>query len=373
MLLTAQEAHLFFKLHRNLMFYVNQRLHVLPDKARSAEEFSGGSLEARLKVREAFLDEMDLIESFVNENPVGFSEVELDIVLSWRHLVAGEFYIFRELKKHTVFLSSEDQPIAYGVTALTQPFEAMVGPYLPRMTETVLLPFNGKIIYDGLLSGYNISFGAGFRRSLNEDYKEAKNRCGIVTSLPATDLPVARKEVSKPKKSRSKVGQSDDAKDVLGLVIGMTDQFCHDHLNDEYAVLCRKLAEKLARKRPSPLLSGKPTTWACGIVRTIGLVNFLDDSSQTPHMKLTAIDKAFGVGESTGQGNSKKIRTMLKIRQFDYEWILPSRMDKNPLIWMLTVNGFVMDIRQAPREAQAVAFEKGLIPYIPADRVDTCE
>jgi len=27
-----------------------------------------------------------------------------------------------------------------------------------------------------------------------------------------------------------------------------------------------------------------------------------------------------------------------------------------------------MDIRQAPREAQVVAYEMGLIPYIPADR-----
>ncbi len=35
---------------------------------------------------------------------------------------------------------------------------------------------------------------------------------------------------------------------------------------------------------------------------------------------------------------------------------------------MLSVNGLLMDIRQAPREAQEVAFRKGLIPYIPADR-----
>ena len=43
-------------------------------------------------------------------------------------------------------------------------------------------------------------------------------------------------------------------------------------------------------------------------------------------------------------------------------------MEDNPLVWMLSVNGFLMDIRQAPRDAQVVAFEKGLIPYIPADR-----
>ena len=43
-------------------------------------------------------------------------------------------------------------------------------------------------------------------------------------------------------------------------------------------------------------------------------------------------------------------------------------MDDNPLIWRLQVNGFLMDIRHAPREAQEVAFNKGPIPYIPADR-----
>jgi Domain of unknown function (DUF6398) len=120
--------------------------------------------------------------------------------------------------------------------------------------------------------------------------------------------------------------------------------------------------------RNSPLVSGKAATWACGIIRTIGWVNFLDDSTQTPHMKLTAIDKALGVGESTGQGKSMLIRKMFKIQTFDIHWTLPSRMDDNPMIWTLMVNGFLVDIRHMPREAQEVAFEKGLIPYIPADQ-----
>ena len=42
--------------------------------------------------------------------------------------------------------------------------------------------------------------------------------------------------------------------EVLRVIIEMIDQFCREHLNEEYAVLCRKLAEKLGRKRPSPLL-----------------------------------------------------------------------------------------------------------------------
>jgi hypothetical protein len=43
-------------------------------------------------------------------------------------------------------------------------------------------------------------------------------------------------------------------------------------------------------------------------------------------------------------------------------------MDDNPVAWTLEVNGFIMDIRHAPRELQEAAFEKGLTPYIPADR-----
>jgi hypothetical protein len=81
-------------------------------------------------------------------------------------------------------------------------------------------------------------------------------------------------------------------------------------------------------------------------------------------MKLTAIDKAFGIAGSTGQGKSKAIRTMLKIHQFDHRWTLPSRMNDNPMIWMVEVNGFIVDVRNSPRSVQEIAFEKGLIPYI---------
>ncbi len=156
-----------------------------------------------------------------------------------------------------------------------------------------------------------------------------------------------------------------EKKQAVEEIAGLVDAFCEEHLNEEYADLCRKLTEKLGRKRPTPLVSGKANTWACGIVRTIGWVNFLDDKTQTPHMKLTAIDKAFGVGESTGQGKSMLIRKTLKIRPMAPEWSLRSRMDRNPMAWMIQVNGFLVDARFLKREIQEEALRKGLIPYIP--------
>ena len=113
--------------------------------------------------------------------------------------------------------------------------------------------------------------------------------------------------------------------DAKNQAVGLVDAFCKEHLNEEYAELCRRLTEKLARKRPSPLFSGRPNTWACGIVRTIGWVNFLDDRSQKPHMKLTAIDKAFGVGESTGQGKSMLIRNVIGRFKTSHSWALQNQ------------------------------------------------
>jgi hypothetical protein len=150
----------------------------------------------------------------------------------------------------------------------------------------------------------------------------------------------------------------------------MTDAFCREFLDDEYATLCRKLAGILARKRPSPLIRGKSESWASGIVRVIGWINFLNDPSQPHHMKMSDIDERIGVSEATGSAKATAIRKLLKVRPFDPEWTLPSRMDDNPMAWMIQVNGLLVDARRLPREIQEEAFRKGSIPYIPADRSD---
>ncbi len=150
-------------------------------------------------------------------------------------------------------------------------------------------------------------------------------------------------------------------------LVELTDRLCDAHLNAEYKQLCREMAVAVCQDT-SPVLRGKPEGWAAGIVYALGRVNFLDDPSQTPHMKSTEIAKGFGVSMATMQAKAKTIREGLDLVPFHPDWCLPSRLEKNPLVWMLEVNGFLMDIRVAPREAQVVAYEKGLIPYIPADR-----
>lgn len=51
---TPQDVVLFFKLHRALMFFVNQRLEAVPDGPADADEFSSLSPEVCLKVQKRF-------------------------------------------------------------------------------------------------------------------------------------------------------------------------------------------------------------------------------------------------------------------------------------------------------------------------------
>lgn len=151
-------------------------------------------------------------------------------------------------------------------------------------------------------------------------------------------------------------------------IVALTDEFCREHLNEEYAHLARQATAALCRKRPSPLTQGHLNAWACGIVYALGFVNFLFDRSQEPSMSAAELCAGFGVSKSTGSAKSKAVRDVLNMIQLDPHWCLPSNLADNPLAWMIMVNGLIVDVRRMPLEIQEVAFEKGLIPYIPGKK-----
>lgn len=260
MQVTEDDGKLFYKLYAALLGYVNQKVGVVPEQFSVSSEYTSLPPNTRGTVRDALYEHRELIDQFIVENPAGLSPEELGIVASWKHALVGRFYIFRYLKKYTIFLSAGDKPYkAYGVLGLADPIEQVLGPYLPILCNAVLLPLESQIIYDGLIAPYPVTFGGGVKRSLSEDYNQAKKAFGIITSLgdEATRLS------EKPEKVVPKVGgrsASGEVKAVAEELVKLTDAFCEEFLNEEYADLCRKLTKTLARKRPSPLLKGRLPT-----------------------------------------------------------------------------------------------------------------
>ncbi len=196
--LSQQDANLFFRLMLSLYGFVNRKLQTVPG-ANSPEAYERLSSEEKLKLRGVLFSKPELIDLFVEENPFGFGDEELRIVAGWRDFVSGKFYLERCLKKYAIFISSDDE--VYGVLGLHDPLDAVVDRRrLPLYADAVLLPFKGRIVYDGVLPHYNVFFGRGISGSLKETYMAAKQRGGIIETLGAAPAaePDAEAEQDRP-------------------------------------------------------------------------------------------------------------------------------------------------------------------------------
>ena len=103
---------------------------------------------------------------------------------AWTRSISGTFVVLRHLKKYTIFLHSTSPPSAFGVLGLTTDLEELLPKSrLPIGVKTVLLPYRGVVVYDGLLSVYDIIIGPNMRYGLNEAYKNIKNAGRFFTTL----------------------------------------------------------------------------------------------------------------------------------------------------------------------------------------------
>ena len=181
MKLSEQEANLFFQLMWALQYFVNSKLKIYT-KIKNVEDYADSDTEHKVEIRKALYENIELIDSFVQENPQNFSKENLSIITSWKNYIEGDFYIERFLKRYTVFIDENNK--VYGVFGLQQGFDELIHrSNLPLYVNTFLLPFKGKIIYDGLFGSRNIHFGGGIKRSLKETYMRAKQNNSIIESL----------------------------------------------------------------------------------------------------------------------------------------------------------------------------------------------
>ena len=133
-------------------------------------------------------------------------------------------------------------------------------------------------------------------------------------------------------------------------IVKLTDPFCSEHLDAEYGNLVRKLIAKLARKRPSPLARGDLRIWAAAAVYAVGSVNFLFDRAQRPHLTGDQLSELTGVPKSTLANKAKVIRAALRIRPLEPESCRRELLESNPMAWMISVDGCIVDARTMPPE-----------------------
>ncbi|MFA7230404.1 MAG: hypothetical protein WC071_03975 [Victivallaceae bacterium] len=182
--LSKQDVELYYQLMWPLLFFANKKLNIIHG-VKDVSACKNLTNEEKVQIRDALCQKLTLIDEYTKENPDRLSDENLAIVSSWKNVVSGMFYIERHLKKYTIFITDE---AVYGVVGLRDEIESLVPQsYLPRGVKTILLPFKGQIIYDGIFQIYSVFFGGNITNRLNSTYLKAKQKGKIITSFEARE------------------------------------------------------------------------------------------------------------------------------------------------------------------------------------------
>ena len=117
MKLNQAEIKEFFKLHKSLLFYTNQKMGIIKG-IPSISKFKGPILNDVLKLRNIVCKDLSLIDTFVKQNPYNLSENELKVIENWKRGINATFIIVKYSKDYTIFYHSETQK-CYGVLYVT--------------------------------------------------------------------------------------------------------------------------------------------------------------------------------------------------------------------------------------------------------------
>lgn len=161
-----------------LLVYVNDRFGVVEsfdDPFATYEEQAKASVVMR-----TLWDNVEVIDDFAAKNPFDLSADCLAAAVGWKDALRGPFVFVRHSHGHALLMNEA------GVFAVRGIGEDLSEILLdaPDRVSTVLLPFEGGIVYDGWLSGFGEPFTPDECRTVQDEFEAACAK-GIVWTSDA--------------------------------------------------------------------------------------------------------------------------------------------------------------------------------------------
>ena len=209
MKLTKDEANLFFDLMWKLQWYTNNKYKII-SPIKYLKIYEKLSLEEKSKVRDYLFENItEIVDCFAQDNPFDLDQNEIMIIRGWKQFIRGNFFIERVLKKYAIFINQDTEDV-YGVLGLYDSIDEIIPKnILPLYVKAILLPFKDKIVYDGLLQSYSLSFGRGITSDLKYIYLRAKQNEQIIFNI---------EQLSQPKKGKKLIPAKDWTPEINELV-----------------------------------------------------------------------------------------------------------------------------------------------------------
>ena len=166
--LSKKEADLFYKIYFGLLDFTNQKFKIKP--GYKIYNKTGINPQDISEIVDKFWKTKDgVVLEFCLANPYKFNSEEIKMTQNFRKGFRDMFIIVEYQKDYTAMMCNDK---AYMIKGINSNIDEVI-PYkdLPYVVLTSIIPFGDKLIYDGLFMSYNISFGMGFKKTVERDYE----------------------------------------------------------------------------------------------------------------------------------------------------------------------------------------------------------
>lgn len=177
--LGGKEAAKFYKMYMSLLDYVNKKYHVIHEN-HLATAFHVNPQD-QVKVRNKMFEDLSIIDEYIKLNPNHLNSTLLKQVGEIKNAIMIDCIIIKYERNFTLII--DDRDILYGIVGgVSNIDEVIPSDVLPYVCKLVLVPYKGKILYDGVIEGSNIQMGPGIQSRIIKGIKNAV----IHKSLPIT-------------------------------------------------------------------------------------------------------------------------------------------------------------------------------------------
>ena len=251
MYLKPKQAKALYKLLFALMEYTNFEYEIGEDPLAAgpgsvAPEQTSPILEFLWEHSEKIIDD------FVLENPYDFSFEELETIQSWKHHISGHFYPIENTKRGTVLMLDDE---AFEVIGISNDIAEMI-PVGKFVVKTTLLPFEGEIIYDTIISHHSIVLGPNITKTMSESYEKLKADDAVVKDTKG--LILAKGRIKDRKLNEKQDGNTSALEEEQipqmtheGVLAGLSEaervRVIEEHLQDMHLQTNRTISELIVK------------------------------------------------------------------------------------------------------------------------------
>jgi hypothetical protein len=152
MSLLDSELKDFLSIYLDLLWRINKQYDFVQSLPKPTDEFiSKKGIIPYFPVMDAMWNNPTSIDHDLLTHTDAITDEEHSIITAWRkNFIKDKFYVIEHLPQYTVMIPLKSDSLTfYGVHGIAAHLQDTIHTPLPYVLETVLLPFQDKIIYDG--------------------------------------------------------------------------------------------------------------------------------------------------------------------------------------------------------------------------------